>query len=130
MIRLLDTNVVIEVLRGNERLTARLRSHNAAEIAVSSIVLHELYFGAYRSARVAANVERVDLLQFNVLEFDAEDARRAGEIRAELTTAGRTIGAYDVLIAGQALSRELVLVTANTGEFGRIDGLQLENWQD
>ncbi len=71
----------------------------------------------------------LDALQIEILEFDTEDARQAGEIRAALAAAGRPIGPYDVLIAGQARARDLVLVTHNVGEFSRVDGLRLENWQ-
>ena len=64
-----------------------------------------------------------------VLEFGEEDARYAGEIRNTLERIGRPIGTYDVLIAGQAMSRKLALVTANTKEFARIKGLAWEDWR-
>ena len=70
----------------------------------------------------------VDKLQFTVLEFDADDARAAGLIRAELAGSGTPIGPYDILIAGQALAQKLKLITNNTREFSRIDGLQVEDW--
>jgi len=63
-----------------------------------------------------------------VLEFGEEDARYAGEIRNTLERMGRPIGTYDVLIAGQALSRKMTLVTANVKEFGRVKGLEWEDW--
>jgi tRNA(fMet)-specific endonuclease VapC len=75
------------------------------------------------------NLARVDGLQFVVLEFDQEDARQAGEIRAALAATGTPIGPYDVLIAGQARARSLVLVTHNTREFSRVSGLDIEDWQ-
>jgi tRNA(fMet)-specific endonuclease VapC len=68
-------------------------------------------------------------MRFEVLEFDKEDARCAAEIRAVLATAGQSVGPYDVLIAGQAVSLSLVLVTHNVGEFSRVSGLRLEDWQ-
>jgi tRNA(fMet)-specific endonuclease VapC len=74
-------------------------------------------------------VALIDALRFAVLEFDKEDARRAGEVRALLASKGTPIGPYDVLIAGQALARGLVLVTDNTGEFRRVPRLRVENWQ-
>ena len=80
----------------------------------SAVVIHELYYGAFKSQRVEKNVARVDALQFPVLEFDQEDARQAGEIRAHLASKGTPIGPYDVLIAGQAKARNLTLVTHNT----------------
>jgi tRNA(fMet)-specific endonuclease VapC len=70
----------------------------------------------------------VDALQFEVIEFDKEDARRAGEVRAYLAGRGTPIGPYDVLIAGQAMARGLILVTHNIGEFQRVPALQIEDW--
>ena len=68
-------------------------------------------------------------MQFEVLDFDREDARQAGELRARLAPAGTPISAYDVLIAGQALARGLTLVTHNTGAFQRVPGLRMEDWE-
>lgn len=93
-----------------------------------AIVAHELYYGAYKSQSAAANVARVEAFQFEVVSFDAEDARHAGAIRAHLTAAGTPIGPYDALIAGQARARRLVLVTHNVREFARVPGLQVEDW--
>ena len=73
--------------------------------------------------------ERVNALRFEVLQFDKEDARRCGEVRALLAAAGSPIGPYDLLIAGQAISRNRVVVTRNTREFARVPGLQIENWE-
>ena len=127
---LLDTNAVISLLNDAESpLVSRARQHHPSEIAISAIVLHELFYGAFRSQRTAHNVTLVDALRLEVLEFDREDARRASELRARLALIGRPIGPYDVLIAGQALARQLILVTHNTGEFGRIEGLTVEDWQ-
>jgi tRNA(fMet)-specific endonuclease VapC len=96
---------------------------------VSAVVIHELYYGAFKSQRVEKNVARVDALRFSVLEFDEEDARQAGQIRAHLASKGTPIGPYDVLIAGQARARELTLVTHNTSEFQRVPGLKVEDWK-
>jgi tRNA(fMet)-specific endonuclease VapC len=127
---LLDTNAVISLLNDAESpLVSRARQHHPSEIAISAIVLHELFYGAFKSRRTAHNVALVDALRLEVLEFDREDARRAGELRARLTLIGRPIGPYDVLIAGQALARDLTLVTHNTAEFGRIEGLAVEDWE-
>ena len=95
---------------------------------IPAIVVHELYFGAYKGQRTAENLARVGGLQFEVLEFDGEDARAAGQLRASLAAAGTPIGPYDVRIAGQALARALTLVTHNTAEFKRVPGLQIEDW--
>lgn len=126
---LLDTNAVIALLGGKASVIARVKQHHTGDFGVPSVVMHELFFGAFRSARTTVNVARIDALHFAVLDFDREDARRAGEVRAHLAGAGAPIGPYDALIAGQALARDLVLVTHNTREFGRVPGLRLEDWE-
>jgi tRNA(fMet)-specific endonuclease VapC len=128
---LLDANAVIAALNDPRGAVAlRLRSLPPAEVAVSAVVLHELYFGAFKSARREHNLALVDALRFQVLAMDTEDARHAGEVRAVLASQGTPIGAYDVLIAGQARARGLTLVTRNLREFQRVPGLAVENWQD
>jgi tRNA(fMet)-specific endonuclease VapC len=127
---LLDTNVVIGLLNDpTSKLARRARRENPADIAISAVVAHELFYGAFKSRRTAQNVALVDALQFVVLELDKEDARQAGEVRAVLASRGTPIGPYDVLIAGQARARNLVLVTHNSDEFGRVPGLRLDDWQ-
>lgn len=126
---LLDTNAVIAALKGHPAVLSRIKSQAPQDVAISSIVAYELYYGAFKSMRVGENVARVDSLQFPVLEFDRDDGRHAGEIRARLSATGSPIGPYDVLIAGQALSRSLVLVTRNGREFARVDGLKIEDWE-
>ena len=126
---LLDANAVIALLNGNEAVSGRLRQHRPADIGISSIVAHELFYGAFKSQRGERNVALVDALQFEVLEFDKEDARQAGEIRATLARQGLPIGPFDVLIAGQAKARGLTLVTRNMGEFRRVADLVVEDWE-
>ena len=126
---LLDTNACIGLLnRTNPVLWARTRRHAVADIGLPALVAHELYYGAYKSRRQHDNVERLDRIGFEILPFDASDARAAGAVRAQLERAGEPIGPYDTLIAGQALARGLVLVTANTREFSRVAGLDCEDW--
>ena len=125
---LLDTNAIIGVLKGNEGLIAKLKQYQPADFGMSSIVSHELAFGAYNSQRVKQNLQIIDGLQFNVLEFSKSDAHAAGEIRATLKKQGTPIGPYDVLIAGQAIARSLILVTNNMKEFKRVHGLSVEDW--
>jgi tRNA(fMet)-specific endonuclease VapC len=96
---------------------------------MSAIVMHELYFGAFKSQRRDRNLAIVDGLRIEVIPFDLEDARHAGDIRAVLAAQGMPIGAYDVLIAGQARARALTMVTRNLREFQRVDGLRSENWE-
>jgi tRNA(fMet)-specific endonuclease VapC len=127
---LLDANVVIGLLNdATSKLAQRVRRERPADIAISAIVAHELFYGAFKSRRATENVALIDSLQFVVLEFDKEDARYAGEVRALLASSGTPIGPYDVLIAGQAKARDLTLVTHNTNEFGRVPGLRFDDWQ-
>ncbi len=127
---LLDANAVIALLNDRRsRLAAKVRHHPPNDIGISAIVIHELYFGAFKSGRLADNVNLIDGLYFEVLDFDKEDARQSGEVRATLKLKGTPIGPYDVLIAGQAISRNLILVTRNVTEFKRVPGLRLENWE-
>jgi len=126
---LLDANVIITLIRGKDPVLAgRLRKDEPSRYAISSIVTHELYFGAFKSARPSYNSAVIDGLQFPVLDFDQEDARHAAEIRASLALRGTPIGPFDVLIAGQARARKMVLITHNTREFARIPGLRIEDW--
>jgi tRNA(fMet)-specific endonuclease VapC len=127
---LLDANAVIALLNDTvSPIARRIRRYSPRDVAVSAVVLHELYYGAFKSQRVEKNVARVDALRFPVLEFDQEDARHAGEIRAHLASKGMPIGPYDVLIAGQAKARKLTLVTHNTAEFQRVPSLKVEDWK-
>jgi tRNA(fMet)-specific endonuclease VapC len=126
---LLDTNTLIAIFNDpSSPASRRLRNHPPSDVAISSIVAYELYYGAFKSARQVENVERVDALQFQILPFDREDARNAGDVRAALERSGTPIGSYDILIAGQARSRNLILATNNSREFSRVDGLQIEDW--
>ncbi len=130
-LHLLDTNAVIAlVMRRSDALLRRVEASEPGSLGVSSVVAHELYFGAYRSEKVAFNLETLRLLfaDIPILDFDRDDARVAGEIRADLKRQGKPIGPYDVLIAGQAKARGLTLVTNNTGEFARVAGLRIEDW--
>ena len=127
---LLDANAVIALLNDTTSpIARRIRRYAPRDFGVSAVVIHELYYGAFKSQRVEQNVARVDALQFSVLEFDEDDARQAGQIRAHLASKGTPIGPYDVLIAGQAKARELTLVTHNTNEFQRVPGLKVEDWK-
>lgn len=128
---LLDTNILVYLLSGKApQLEKHVISKPPGLIGLPTIVLHELYFGAYKSQRVAANLERIRLLltDFPVLDFNPEDGRMAGEVRANLKARGAPIGPYDCLIAGQALARGLCLVTNNRREFERVEGLEIEDW--
>ena len=127
---LLDTNAIIGLLRDDRSpLARRARHEQLDDLATSSIVVQELFFGAFKSRRPGHNLSTFDSLRFQVIDFDRDDARRAGLVRAELMARGMTIGPYDMLIAGHALARSLILVTHNTREFSRVAGLRIEDWE-
>jgi tRNA(fMet)-specific endonuclease VapC len=106
-------------------------NREADGLCISTIVLAELLHGAQKSARPDQNRREVEhfAARLEVLAFDSEAAGHAADIRADLERKGTPIGAYDVLIAGHARSRGLVVVTGNLGEFRRVDGLRAEDWQ-
>jgi tRNA(fMet)-specific endonuclease VapC len=127
---LLDTNLCIRVLR-DRPVTLRDRFNNEADgLCISTIVLTELLHGAAKSARPDHNRAEIERFaaRLEVLPFDAGAADHAAEIRASLERMGRTIGGYDLLIAGHARSRGLTVVTGNLGEFDRVEGLRCEDW--
>ena len=125
---LLDTNVLIAAIAKRHRGIQQLMIDRKDDLGLSAIVLHELFFGAFKSDLVDQNLDRIEALGLPILAFDREDARVVGEIRAMLKRRGTPIGPYDMLIAGQALARGLTLITANVSEFMRVDGLEIENW--
>ncbi len=131
---LLDTNAVIALLRNNPpRVRDRLRLvvSRGAAVAVSSIVLYELWYGVARSERRRENAERLRVFlsgNIAVVPFGEEDAMAAGDLRAALERAGTPVGPYDLLIAAQARRNGTTLVTANVSEFARVDGLVWQDW--
>jgi len=125
----LDTNAVIALLQTTPNgVKEQIQKHSPKDVFVSTVVMFELYYGAYRSQRVQRNLELLENILLPKLEFDASDAIAAGEIRAMLARGGTPIGPYDVLIAGQAYSRGITLVTGNRKEFARVSGLAIEDW--
>jgi tRNA(fMet)-specific endonuclease VapC len=126
---LLDANAVIAIMRRNHRFGERMRSHPQEDLGTSAIALFELYYGMFRSQRVQENLRALRAVDIPIVAFEREDADKAGEIRARLGAAGTTIGPYDTMIAGQALARDLILVTHNMREFARVEGLRLEDWE-
>jgi tRNA(fMet)-specific endonuclease VapC len=127
---LLDTNFCIRVLRDRPPALRDRFNRAADSLCISTIVLAELLHGGAKSARPdhhRGEVERF-AARLEVLPFDADAADHAADIRARLERRGQTIGGYDVLIAGHARSRGLVVVTGNLGVFNRVDGLRCEDW--
>ena len=131
---LLDTNACIALINGRApSVRTRLQKVLAedAKVLVSSVVAFELWYGVAKSARPEANARLVETFfagPVSMLAFDPEDAKVAGRVRAALEAVGKPIGAYDLLIAGQAVRHQLTLITANGKEFGRVKGLEWEDW--
>lgn len=127
---MLDTNTCIHAMRADatSKIAGRFSRH-AAQLCISSIVLAELHYGAENSERVAKNLERIEKLVArlrDVLDFNSAAAADFGRIKILLRKT--PIGPLDTLIAAHARSRDLIVITRNVREFGRVPGLQVENW--
>jgi tRNA(fMet)-specific endonuclease VapC len=127
---LLDTNIVIYVLKQRPVEVLSTFNANASRMAISSITLAELFHGAEKSSRVSENLATVEdfCSRLEVLPYGPKAAQHYGAIRAALEKFGQPIGVNDIHIAAQARSEGLVLVTNNMGEFARVPALEVENW--
>lgn len=127
---LLDTNIVIYVIKRRPIEVLGLFNENAGRMAISSITLSELFHGAEKSDRVAQNLAVVEEFSslLEVLPYTSRASQHYGAIRAALEKAGRPIGVNDLHIAAHARSEGLILVTNNLAEFERMPGLLKENW--
>jgi tRNA(fMet)-specific endonuclease VapC len=129
---LLDTNSCIFIKNKKpEHVLEKLHSVIKEKVYVSTITIAELQYGVYKSNYIEMN--RISLTEFlapfEVLTFDDSDAEKYGIIRADLAKTGKIIGPYDMLIAAQALAKDLILVTNNVKEFIRVKGLKIEDWK-
>jgi tRNA(fMet)-specific endonuclease VapC len=128
---LLDTNICIYIIKQKPlKVFDKFQTLTPSDVGVSSITVAELEYGAYKSQRQEQN--RAALSQFliplEILPFDERATQTYGQIRAELERRGTVIGSMDMLIASQAISLGLSLVTNNVRELSQIPGLTLENW--
>ena len=131
MMYLLDTNICIYIIKKKPiDVLKTLKRKSNSEIFISSITIAELEYGISKSLYPERNkVALIEFLSlFNILPFTDKDAAEYGKIRASLEKKGQPIGSMDFLIASQALSNELILVTNNVKEFQRFEGLKIENW--
>jgi tRNA(fMet)-specific endonuclease VapC len=129
---LLDTTVVSDFVRGVPSVLARLKSTSKTDTAISTVTAMEVDYGLILNSARARRIEpiiRSLLRDLQVLPFTQEDAAATAAVRAALAKRGTPIGPYNVMIAGSALRRGLVMVTSNGDEFGRIHGLILEDWR-
>ena len=131
---LLDTNACIALINGKPpavRGKFQKASDAGAQVFVSSIALFELWYGVAKSSRREFNKKRLETFlagPIHPLPFEDVDAELTGAVRADLESVGKPIGAYDLLIAGQAMRNKLTLITANVSEFARIKALAWADW--
>ena len=127
---LLDTNIVIYTIKNRPRRVRERFTRHQGQLAISSVTLMELVYGAEKSPQPERNLRDIDGLaaRLDVLPYDAAAATHTGQIRAELARQGTPIGPYDQMIAGHARALGLILVSNAAAEFGRVPGLRLENW--
>lgn len=132
MIRLLDTNTCIQLWQcKNLNARRRFAQYSPADIALCSVVKAELLFGALRSEQKENNLQLLQKLFAPLQSFDFDDvaAEHYAQIRADLAAQGNLIGANDLMIAAIARANQVTLITHNTGEFGRVKGLAVEDWE-
>lgn len=131
MAYLLDTNAVIALMKNHSRVVERIRHVGRFELVICAPVEAELWFGVNKSNRVEENRRHLlTLLSWlPSLPFAGEATRLCGDLRADLARKGTPIGPYDLQIAAIALANDCILVTHNTGEFSRLAGLKLEDWE-
>jgi tRNA(fMet)-specific endonuclease VapC len=129
---LLDTCVVIDLVRGNQDIIRKLKSKSPATVFISTITEFELRFGLVQNPRLKSRSKEVVqafLSEANILPFRSDESQIAAKLRYELKLKGTPIGAYDVLIAAAALTNDFIFVTSNEKEFNRIEALKIENWR-
>ena len=128
---LLDTDICVYIMKDRPLpVRARMAKLHKTEAGMSVVSYLELSYGAWKSVRREDNLKKIEELRelISVLPLDLDVAHHFGRIRADLERQGTPIGSYDLMIAAHALSLDLTLVTNNTREFARIEGLRLENW--
>jgi tRNA(fMet)-specific endonuclease VapC len=128
---MLDTNICIYLIKNKPtEVKKKFDMFEVGEICISSISVSELYYGVHKSQMVERNLQALALFlaPLNIVDYDEKAAIVYGKIRSDLEVNGKVIGSLDMLIAAHAESIGVTLVTNNTKEFERVDGLKLENW--
>ena len=127
---MLDTNIVIYVLKRRPIQVLDIFNQNTSRMAISSITLSELIYGAEKSQNISKNLEAIEdfISHMEVLSYDQKTSQAYGQIKAKLENNGEMIGENDIHIAAHAISQGLILVTNNLNEFRRVPHLSLENW--
>jgi len=128
---LIDTNILIYLMNSKSlNLQKKFTEGSIDDFSVSSITVAELIYGAKKSKNIEKNLNAVIkiLSPFTIIDFTGQDAFEYGDIRAKLEMKGKIIGATDLLIAAQARRKNLIVLTTNTKEYERVEGLKIENW--
>lgn len=127
---MLDTNICIFTIKNKPQVVRGAFNRHHGQLAISTVTLMELIYGAEKSAAPERNLAIVEgfAARLDVLDYDIQGAAHTAQLRAELAKAGTPIGPYDRMIAGHARARGLTLVTNNLREFQRVPGLRVEDW--
>ena len=127
---LLDTDIVIYSLKGNSTVKKNLECNLHVALKISIVTLMELYYGAYKSQKVASNLGKIKRIEdaIEIISLGRDSAEIFAMLKAELEKAGNPLDDFDLILAACALSHDLILVTNNVKHFKRIQGLKLENW--
>lgn len=127
---MLDTNICFFTIKNKPQVVREAFNRHHGQLAISTVTLMELIYGAEKSAAPERNLAIVEgfAARLDVLDYDIQGAAHTAQLRAELAKAGTPIGPYDRMIAGHARARGLTLVTNNLREFQRVPGLRVEDW--
>ena len=127
---LLDTDIVIYSLKGHSAVKKNLERNLHAALKISIVTLIELYYGAYKSQKVASNIGKIKRIEdaVEIIALGRESAEIFAMLKADLEKSGIPLDDFDLILAACALSHDLVLVTNNVKHFQRIQGLKFENW--
>ena len=129
---LLDTTVISDFTRGEPAVLSRLKATAKREVSISTVTAMEIEYGLLLNPSRARKIEpviRALLTDLAVFPYEQEDASATAAVRAALAKRGTPIGPFDLMIAGTALRRGLLMVTSNSNEFARVSGLNLEDWR-
>jgi len=129
---LLDTDTLIFWLKGDRNIDRKIQKNNSSNLHISVISLAELYYGAYKSAKVDANLKNIEKIKnrFQILKIDENVVEEFGRIKSDLHRKGIPVGDFDILIASIARISNFKLITNNIDHYSRIERLEIENWKE